>query len=209
MLSTEEPEKSNDSAPAPKVDWIHLPANMTAGSLWDSLHDGDLVAIRSDLLARTVVLEFLIWHLNGFHGFTDDCRFSFLFADVTSVRATRWSKWPGDFEIPKGTPNAEQSRLVDEYQAKWREESDSWSSLEERLSFGKIDALDISNADLAIGPDAVSLRLETQSEDQGFQVLTIAAKGLRICRTGNIEVNLEAFVRLGEDYWTAFANRST
>lgn len=153
-------------------------------------------------------MEFRIWHLNDFHGLTDGCRFSFVFANVTSVRATRWSQWPGDFEILKGTPHAEQSRLVDEYQAKWREESYSWSSLEAQLSGGKIGELDISNADLAVARDSVALRLETQSEDQGFQVLSIAAEELRIRLTGDIELSMEAFSRLGEDYWTAFANRS-
>jgi hypothetical protein len=173
------------------------------------LHDGELITIRSDLFARTVILAFQIRHLNAFHQFPDDCRFSLEFLRVSSVRATRWSQWPGEIQVPAGTSRAEESRLIDEYQAKWREESGSWASVEDQLSSGNVSELDISNADLAVGPDAVALRLETQSEDQGFQVLTIAAEELRIRRTHDIELSLEDFVRLGKDYWTAFANRST
>jgi len=46
------------------------------------------------------------------------------------------------------------------------EESDSWRGLEERLSVGKIDELAISNTDLAIGRDTISLRLAAQSKDR-------------------------------------------
>ncbi len=169
------------------------------------MHDGELLGIRSDLFARTLIVEFQILHLNDFHGFAEDSKFSFVFGSVTSTRATRWSIWPGDFEVPKGAAHAEQSRLIEEYQAKWREESDSWSSVETRLLSGK-DELDISDADLAIGRDAVALRLVTESEEKGFQVLTIAAKQLQILRTGDIELSLEAFLRVGEDYWAAFAD---
>ena len=208
MTSAAKTENWVDTHPAPKVDWIHLPANTIAVSLWDSLHDGKLIAVRSDLLARTLILEFQIWHLNDYHGFSADCRFSFEFVNVSSVRATRWSPWPGDFEIPKGMPPIEQSRLVDEYQTKWREESYSWSSVEDRFMGGNVGELDISNASIAVGRDAAALRLETESNDQGFQLLTIAAESLRIGRMPDIQLSLEDFVRLGEDFWAAFANRS-
>lgn len=161
MSFTAETEDHDDIRPAPKVDWIHLPTNTTDVSLWDSLHDGELITIRSDLLARTVILAFQVRHINAFHRLPDDCRFSMEFLRVSSVRATRWTRWPGEFQLPKGPSRVEESRLIDEYHAKWREESESWSSVEERLSSGNISELGISNADLAVGPGAVALRLET------------------------------------------------
>jgi hypothetical protein len=206
MSSTADTENQDDTRLAPKIDWVQLPAKTTAASLWDSLHDAELIAIRSDLLDRTVMLTFRIWHLNAFHKLPDDCRFSMELLRVSSVRATRWSRWPGEFQVPPGTSRAEESRLIDEYQAKWREESASWSSLEEQICGGNSSELEISNAELAVGPGAVALRLETQSNDQGFQVLTIAAEELRIGRTQDVELTVDEFIRLGNDYWTAFAN---
>jgi hypothetical protein len=49
--------------------------NTTTVSLWDSLHDAELIAIGSDLLARTVILSFQIHYLNTFHKLRDECLF--------------------------------------------------------------------------------------------------------------------------------------
>jgi hypothetical protein len=38
------------------VDWLNLPPAASAVSLWDILHDADVVCIRSNLLERTMDL---------------------------------------------------------------------------------------------------------------------------------------------------------
>jgi hypothetical protein len=45
-----------DTAQGKIDDWVNLPESVFTLSLWDTLHDGDLLAIESDLLARTVTL---------------------------------------------------------------------------------------------------------------------------------------------------------
>jgi hypothetical protein len=135
--------------------------------------------------------------------------FIFEFVNVTSVRATRWEKWPGEIAKLKGLSHEEQSRITSDYQAKWREESDSWQSFEDRLTTGQFDVPDIYNAQLARDNNALALRIEVRTEDQGFQALTVAAETLIIrCSDGHL-LSLEAFLTLGAEYWTAFARRRT
>jgi hypothetical protein len=80
--------------------------------------------------------------------------------------------------------------------------------VEEQTSGGNASGLDISNAELVLGPDAIALRLGAQSEDHGHQILTIAAEKLRIRRTPDVDLSVGEFVGPGQDYWTAFAARS-
>ena len=104
------------------LDWIHLPAGGTGESLWDSLHDASLVGVQSDLLARTLVFEFETDYLQDFHKLPDGLRFQLRFEGTQSVRVVRYSVWPGAFSVPAGVSRAEESRLIEEYHAKGREE---------------------------------------------------------------------------------------
>ena len=79
--------------------------------------------------------------------------------------------------------------------------------LDTTLATGHVDAPDIYNAGLAQSDNAVAFRIEVNTEEQGFQVITVAAKNLSIRRTDGQLLSLEAFLQLGADYWTAFANR--
>jgi ASPIC and UnbV len=45
-----------DSDQQPIVDWVNFAGGIPTLSLWDTLHDGNLLAIESDLLARTVTM---------------------------------------------------------------------------------------------------------------------------------------------------------
>jgi hypothetical protein len=198
------PEDHPDSV---KLDWVNLPSGVATISLWDSLHDGELTAVRSDLMDRSLSMEFQVHHVLDFHKLPERLSFIFAFVNVTSARATRWQKWPGQIRELKGLPYEEQTRLISEYQAKWREESDSWQSFEKRLATGHVDAPDIYNADLAQSDNAVAFRIEVNMEEQGFQVITVAAQNLSIRRSDGQLLSLEAFLQLGADYWTAFANR--
>jgi hypothetical protein len=84
-------------------------------------------------------MECRVWHLIDFHKLPESLSFIFEFVNVTSVRATRWEKWPGEIAKLKGLSHEEQSRITSDYQAKWREESDSWQSFEDRLTTRQFD----------------------------------------------------------------------
>jgi hypothetical protein len=190
-----------------KLDWVHLPPGREPISLWDSLHDGELASLRSDLFRRSLTMECRVWHLINFHKLPESLSFTFELSNVTSARVTRWARWPGEVAELKGLSHEEQTRIVAEYQAKWREESDSWQSFEDQITTGQIDAPDIHNAQLALDNKAVALSMDIDTEDQGFRALTIAAESLTIRRSDGNLVTLQAFLQLGEEYWSAFASR--
>ncbi len=114
------------------LDWTHLPEGTETISLWRSLHDGELRAIRSSLLDRTVRLEFSVDYVVTFHNLAEGLTFILLLEGVKSVRVVKWIPWPGDSSAPEGAPAKEQQRLVEEYHAKWRQESESWNAFEGR-----------------------------------------------------------------------------
>jgi len=64
---------------------------------------------------------------------------------VQSARVLRYVTWPGEFTVPEGVSREEESRLVTEYQSKWREESFSWSELEASITRESEQVLDISD----------------------------------------------------------------
>jgi len=57
-------------------DWINLPQGTNAISLWDCLHDADIVSISSNLLERTVSLVCQIEHLCAFHHMSEGLQFT-------------------------------------------------------------------------------------------------------------------------------------
>src|SRR5712692_5486031 len=112
------------------LDWMNLPPAAAQVSLWAGLHDAQIVTIQSNLLERTVSLHLESDHLLEFHNLPLDMQFLLRLDGVQSARVVHFSLWPGEFSIPSGSTGEEQSRLVAEYQSKWREESLSWSELE-------------------------------------------------------------------------------
>jgi hypothetical protein len=137
------------------VDWVNFPDGTPKLSLWDTLHDGDLLSIESDLLARTVTLRFDVGYVRDFHHLSEQTRFVIVVNGVRSVRCLRSVPWPGGCSIPQGMPNAQQEALIAEYHRKWREESQSWSDFEGLAS----DGLEVSNASLGRGSGVVALQL--------------------------------------------------
>src|SRR5271170_2834987 len=93
---------------SPILDWINLPPGVETTQLWDCVHDGDLLKITSDRLKRTVHVEIDVPYLCEFHGLPDTLRFSLVFCNVQSVRATTSVIWPGEFSLPAGMPREEQ-----------------------------------------------------------------------------------------------------
>jgi hypothetical protein len=188
----------------PIVDWVNFPEGIPTFSLWDALHDGDLLSIESDLLARTVTLRFDVDYVRDFHHLPEGTQFVIIVNGVQSVRSLRSVPWPGGCPIPPGTPNEQQSIIISEYHRKWREESQSWTDFERLTSdpYG----LEVSVANLGLGPDAVALQLGLLVARDSYVEAYIRGEGITFY-AGEKQATLEEFVALGEAYWEAFADR--
>ena len=183
-----------------KVDWVHLPADCAAQSLWECLHDGELLSCKSNLIERNVTLEFTVHYL------VDDpnsvVRFIFRMEQVTSVRAKVWFRWPGGVSIPEGTTREDECRLIDEYWAKWREESINWQVFESALT---VEPLQIYEAELALAENQITLKiggfLDGEPFDHHYCSVFIHGGSLAASRSDGHPFSLEEFLRMGHEYW--------
>lgn len=183
------------------VDWVNLPHNVDAISLWVTLHDGEILSVRSDLFARTVTFSFDVPYVREFHHLPEDVRFVLTLTTVESVRSARNVQWPGEFSIPKDASGEEQSRLVAEYQAKWREESQSWSDFELQAP-----GAEVSDATIALAHHAAALKLGVMLPNDHY-VEAVVRGGDISFTVGNSQVTCDEFVRLGGLYWRAFGSK--
>jgi len=190
-------------------DWVNLPPGVVTLSLWDSLHDANVVSIRSDLLARTVTFTFENEPLRSFHQYDDEFQFVLNLEGVQSARVLRYEIWPGGCSIPSGIPREEERKLVEQYQAKWREESASWSEFEARVSRVDEQVFDISDAALAFSGDRpTSLKLCGHLNYATYHEVYLRFETLQIFGSDRRVLDLREFQRLGEAYWTAFSKRA-
>jgi hypothetical protein len=186
------------------VDWVHLSAGVSDLSLWEGLHDAQIIAIQSNLLARTVTLNLEIEHLRIFYELPLDMQFLFRFEGAQSARVLKYSVWPGTFSIPKGVSKEEEARLVAEYQAKWREESVSWEDLEKSVTPEHKQVIDISDATLAVAENgSVALRIVGLFNYTTYHELFLRAERLAIFRSDAGELSVSDLLKLGEAYWDA------
>jgi hypothetical protein len=79
------------------VDWMNLPHDVQAVSLWAGLHDAQIVSIQSDLLERTLTLHLESDHLLEFHNLPLDMQFLLRLEGVQSTRVVHSAGWPGEF----------------------------------------------------------------------------------------------------------------
>jgi hypothetical protein len=184
------------------VDWVNFPPDIPTFSLWDTLHDGDLLAIESDLLTRTVTLRFDVDYVRDFHHLPEHTQFVIVVKGVQSARSVRSVPWPGGCSIPPGTPNDQQEILIAEYHRKWRGESQSWSDFERLTN----DGLEVSNATLGRGSDVVALQLGLLVASDSYVEAYIRGEGITFY-IGERRVTPEEFVAVGEAYWEAFASK--
>jgi hypothetical protein len=190
-------------------DWLNLPSGASAVSLWDSLHDAHVVSVRSSLLERTMNVSCEIEHLRIFHKFEEGFQFILHLEGVQSARVLRYAIWPGGCSIPHGLSVEEQRKIVAEYQAKWREESESWNEFESRITREDEQVFDISDAALLMPrPGSVALKLCGQLNYATYHEVYLRFEALRISGSDGKQLELEKFQRLGETYWEAFSNRA-
>lgn len=186
------------------VDWVHLPRGISDVPLWVGLHDAQIIAIQSNLLARTVTLNLEIEHLRIFYELPLDMQFLFRFEGLQSARVLKYSVWPGAFFVPKRVSKEEEARLIAEFQAKWREESVSWEDLEKSVTSEHKQVVDISDATLAVAENgSVALRIVGLFNYTTYHELFLRAERLIIFRSDAGELSVSDLLKLGEAYWDA------
>jgi hypothetical protein len=191
------------------IDWLNLPKMTQTISLWDCLHDAEIVSIRSNLLERTMNLACEIEHLREFHRLDEGFRFTFQLGGVQSARVLCYAIWPGGCSIPDGLSVEEQRKIVADYQAKWREESASWNEFEARITREDEQVFDISDAALATSPNSpVAFKLCGHINHATYHEVYIRFEMLKISGSDGRELELRDFQRLGEQYWEAYSKRS-
>lgn len=192
-----------NSDQGPIGDWVNLPDGVAKLSLWDTLHDGHLLAVNSDLLARTVTMRFDVDYVREFNQLPEHTPFVIEVTGVQSVRSLVYVPWPGEFSVPPGVDREEGSRLISEYHRKWRQESQSWSDFEQLVG----GHLEVSDATIASGFGNVTLHLGVTVQNKSYVEAYVMGDGSAFYVGAN-QVTSEEFVSLGEAYWAAFARRS-
>ena len=113
-------------------------------SLWHCLHDGDVLAIASDLHTQAVTLTVHVPHIGRSHGIPEDVHFLIAIRDVRVALAGGHYK-PFEFQETLGATREERSQSIDDFFKKWRCESMAWSEFENALPD---NPMEISNAAL-------------------------------------------------------------
>jgi hypothetical protein len=127
---------------------------------------------------------------------------------VQSARVVRYSIWPGEFLVPAGVSREEESRLIAEYQSKWREESLSWSELESAVTTECKQVIDIADATLAASADnSVALRISGHLNYASYHELFLRAERLTLSRGDGQDLGIAGLLKMGEAYWNAFERR--
>jgi hypothetical protein len=165
------------------IDWMNLPHGTQELSLWAGLHDAQIVSIQSNLLERSVTLHLESDHLLEFHKLPLDMQFLLRLDGVQSARVIHYAVWPGEFSVPAGATREEEARLIAEYQSKWREESLSWSELENAVTTECQQVIDIADATLATSADnSVALGISGLLNYATYRELFLRAARLTLTR---------------------------
>jgi hypothetical protein len=193
---------------SPILDWMNLPPGTQETSLWDGLHDAQIVSIQSNLLDRTITLHLESDHLLEFHSLPLDMQFLLLLEGVQSTRVVHVAGWPGEFSIPAGVSPEEQSRLIADYHSKCREESLSWTDLENALTTECKQVMDIADATLATSSNnSVALRISGLLNYTEVRELFLRAERLTLTRGDGQDLGIAGLLKMGEAYWAAFEQR--
>lgn len=188
------------------VDWVNLPLGIEPTSVWCSVHDAPLLSASSDLLARTLTLNFDTYYLRTFHNLGEGITFSFLLEGVQSVRAFRWSVWPGDFQLPPANKwDAHQAKMA-EFRKLWRQESESWERFQS--SVNSDENAEITEGEVVNADGISTLRLGVQMGNGEWYEVFVRAEALALLRSDQQEVALSESLSLGHAYWEAFGNTS-
>jgi hypothetical protein len=193
---------------SPLVDWTNLPPGTQETSLWPGLHDAQIVSIVSSLLDRTITLHLESDHLLEFHNLPLEMQFLLRLDGVQSARVVHSAGWPGEFEVPAGASDEERDRLIADYQSKCREESLSWSELENALTTECKQVFDIADATLAAVPgNSLALRISGLLNYTEHRELFLRAERLTVTRGDGQDVDIDGLQKMGQAYWDAYKQR--
>lgn len=182
------------------IDWLSLPSIANASSLWDSLHDAEIISIRSNLLSRTMTVTCEIEHLREFYKLDGSFQFVLSLGAMQSARVISYAVWPGGCSIPHGLSVEEQRKIVDEYQAKWREESSSWNEFESQIT--RENVFCIGDAALATAPSGpMAIKFRGHLNHTTYHEVFLRFETLGITGSDGKSFTLEQFWQLGEKYW--------
>jgi hypothetical protein len=184
-------------------DWVNLPSDSEAQSLWVCLHDCEATAIQSNLLTQTVNLEIKAFFL------PDDLRVCFQFEEVSSVRINQLQRPYESLLTPEMTWN-EKNEVAKQWIDKWREESMDWQKLEAALI---TDPLNILDAELVKVAEGLTLRLDGYLDGEKYDdvwcKVFIRAKTLNVTRSDDQDFSFEAFFNAGAEWWESFGENKT
>ena len=174
-------------------------------SLWTTLHDGILEALRSDLTRRT--LSFVIdssFH-REFHYLPSETKIQIVGHGVHSVAAFAFEPGSGSTEPPRSTPwqEAQEQRRRDA--AKERLISTDWTAF--ALQVGTDEGHIIMTADLAQEHVRSVLRLDMLCPSSDHRDIEVHAEQFRFL-IGDRELSLEEFAQFGDAYWDDWSRRS-
>jgi len=99
--------------------------------------------------------------------------------------------------IPNGASPKEEVRL----------HKDAWKAFESAIAQQSLE-VEVLQATLTVDRNKVNLWLFLRgTSGDYYPELSISATSFSVGRSDGVPLSLEAFVRLGEDYWDAFAAR--
>jgi hypothetical protein len=174
-------------------------------SMWDALHDADLVEIETDSMARRLSILLDVSHLRAFAKLRDDVRWRLIVDDATVLLARTWEPWPGSVPKEKELSREQERAVVAKYQAKGRTVSLGWNDFEVATNTNGIwlKAANLREEDSGVVLSGHGHDKKTDS----FVEFEVAGKALRCERTDVGPLPLAELLSLGEAYWKEFANR--
>jgi len=184
------------------ADWVHLPPAAEPLSLWASLHDAYVEAVRIDRPARRLTLDLRIPHLGAREGTPGVPDFRLQMERLSALRASFFLRVDVPAPEPASGSNAALPRQGDTAPTAI-EESLGWDQLTEAIAE---ESFEILEAALMRGEGHLTLRLDGRLEDQ-WGTLVFRAEELRIYAATGEPLTLEAFLGVGEAYWERFAQR--
>ena len=179
--------------------------NTEAQSLWQCLHDGNVISLESDFLARTLTIAVNSPYHWEFHKLPAETSFRIVGENVRIAEVFAFEPRLGAEEPPRETQWEEaQSKRLSDYE-KGRLISTDWNAFVADVETD--EDYEIMNAELTNGRSPEVLELGIMSyPNSNYRTVRIHAERFRF-HVGERELPLQDFREFGEAYWKHFAQR--
>lgn len=141
-------------------------------SIWSIMHDADLVRLRADRNTRLLIIELKLSDVFQPKVSFSDNDLIIEIGGISSLGATVWQLWPGPVPNLLGLSRAEEATRVEEYQAKGRDVSIAWESIEFSVA---TERMRVSDASVTFTAKQVVLKIVGHIRSMGFT--TLVARG--------------------------------